>query len=124
MQSKPDFYEHQVTIAPGTPSRFDYCPRELTNRPWQFFFDEGALALELTSVMSGAYENLVSESPASLFVFALPHLLLGAVRAPARATVALFNPTPTPIVVRVWIGELGALRAELARLQAKDRHAT
>ncbi len=123
MQNKPDFYEHHATIAPGKPARFDYCPRELSSLPWQFFFDEGACALELTSVMSGAYENLVAAVPASLFVFALPYLLLGRLRAPVRATVALFNPTTHPIAVRVWIGEFGALRTELTRLQAKDPHA-
>ncbi len=114
----PDFYCHEVTIAPRQTARFDYCPRELVCPLWQFFFDEGATALELKSVTTGLEEQLVQTGPAARFVFSLPGLILGAIRAPLRAALALYNPTDKPVAVKVWIGDRGALRAELDRLKA------
>ena len=120
---RSDFYLNELVVPPLKPCRADYVPRELTGRPWQFFFDEGAMGLELTSAMSGVEENLAHGAPASLFVFALPALLLGVVRAPMRAEIALYNPTAEPVPVKVWIGDREALSSELARLQREAHNA-
>ncbi len=118
MSPRPDFYKQTATVLPGKAARFDYAPRELRANRWQFFFDSGAVNLELTSVsLAGGKEELVQHAPAIHFVFALPELMLSTVRVGQRAELAVYNPTAAPVELTVWIGERAALQTELARLQ-------
>jgi hypothetical protein len=110
-----DFYRVPLTVDAGSVARVLYAPLALERVQWAFFFDSGAIELELLSVQVNALEQLCGSASACHFVFSIVELVLPSVRAGDRAVIAFTNPTPEPLSVSVWIGELNALREELNR---------